>query len=150
MPTIETEYVKTGKLQYVVRDFPLEAIHPHAFKAAEAAHCAGEQGKFWEMHYRLFANQAQLAPNQLGGHAQAVGIDGKKFDDCLSSGRHTARVKKDLAEGERAGVRGTPTMFLAVRQDGDARPRVIGVIRGAQPLASLKDAIEKALRATEK
>ncbi len=62
---IEAEYIKTGKLRYVIREFPLESIHPQAFKAAEAALCAGDQGKYWEMHDRLFANQRALAPDQL-------------------------------------------------------------------------------------
>jgi len=146
LPTIDTEYVRTGKLQYIVRDFPLEAIHPHAFKAAEAAHCAGEQGKFWEMHHRLFANQRQLAPADLGAHARALALDGAKFDECLGSGRHAPRIRKDLAEGEKAGVRGTPTMFLGVREGNDTRLRVLGAIQGAQPLATVKDAIEKALK----
>ena len=146
VPTIETEYVRTGKLQYIVRDFPLESIHPQAFKAAEAAHCAAEQGKFWEMHYRLFANQRQLTPADLGAHARAIALDGAKFDECIGSGRHAARVRKDLVDGEKAGIRGTPMMFLAVREGNDTRLRVLAVIQGAQPLATIKDAIEKALK----
>jgi protein-disulfide isomerase len=130
-----------------VRDFPLEAIHPQAFKAAEAAHCAGEQGKFWDMHHRLFANQRRLGPADLTAHARASALDGARFDECLQSGRHGPRVRKDLADGEKAGVRGTPTFFLALRESAEARLRVISVIRGAQPLATLKEAIDKALRA---
>ena len=147
LPTIDTEYVRTGKMQYIARDFPLEAIHPQAFKAAEAAQCAAEQGKFWEMHNRLFTNQRQLAPADLSAHARALALDGAKFDECLNSGRHAAGVRKDLADGEKAGVRGTPTMFLAVRQGNETRLRVLGAIQGAQPLATVKDAIEKALQA---
>ena len=64
----------------VLRDMPLEAIHPQAFKAAEASRCAGEQGKFWEMHDRLFTNQNALARKDLSAHAQALGLDGAAFD----------------------------------------------------------------------
>src|SRR5262245_51573286 len=74
-PQIEEEYIKTGKLKYVRKDFPLESIHPNAFKAAEATRCAQEQGKGWEMHARLFNNQQQLAATNLPEHAQAVGLD---------------------------------------------------------------------------
>ena len=74
-PQLDKEYVQTGKVKYVLRDLPLEAIHPLAMKAAEAAHCAGEQGKYWEMHDRLFANQTELARTDLAKHAQALGLD---------------------------------------------------------------------------
>src|SRR5207237_1149250 len=83
-------YIRTGKVRYVFRHFPLEAIHHEAFKAAEAAMCAGEQDKFWEMHDHLFAHQDALAPADLAGHAAAVGLDGPRFERCLG-GRAAAR-----------------------------------------------------------
>jgi protein-disulfide isomerase len=150
VPQIDADYVKTGKLKYVTRDFPLESIHPQAFKAAEAAHCANEQGKYWEMHERLFQNQRQLGASDLAAHAQALGLDGGKFQSCLDSAKYTARIRKDLADGTRAGVRGTPTFFLAVQEGNDPRLRVVRVIRGAQPFAGFKEAIESALAAQKK
>jgi protein-disulfide isomerase len=150
MPRIDTEYIKTGKLKYIVRDFPLESIHPRAFKAAEAAHCAGEQGKYWEMHDRMFANQRQLAPSDLTAHAQAVALDAAKFQGCLDSGKHAARVRKDMLEGQRAGVRATPTFFLGVQESNDTSLRVVRVIRGAQPFSRVKDAIDSVLESTTK
>src|SRR2546430_13007673 len=83
MPQIEQAYIKTGRVRYVVRDFPLESIHADAFKAAEAAHCAGDGGAFWPMHHRLFAHQTELTREELPGHAQAVGIDVAAFRQCL-------------------------------------------------------------------
>src|SRR6266704_659322 len=83
LPQIIKDYVSTGKVRYIVRDVPIEAIHPQAFKAAEAAHCAGDQGKFWEMHDRLFQNQQLLAVSDLAAHALALGLDGPKFQPCL-------------------------------------------------------------------
>jgi protein-disulfide isomerase len=145
VPKLDTEYIKTGKLKYIVRDFPIESIHPHAFKAAEAAHCAGEQGKYWEMHHRLFANQRQLAPDDLAAHAQAVALDAAGFQGCLDSGKHAARVRQDFEEGQRAGVRGTPTFFLGVQESPDAPLRVVRVIRGAQSFAGFKGAIDSVL-----
>jgi protein-disulfide isomerase len=147
VPQLDAEYIKPGKIRYAVRDFPLEAIHPHAFKAAEATHCAAEQGRYWEMHDRLFANQRALAPEDLPGHAQAVGIDGAKFQACLQSGRHAARIRRDLAEGLKAGARGTPNFFLAVQEPNGPGIRVLKVLRGALPFGHFKATIDEALAA---
>lgn len=145
MPQIEAEYVKTGKLRYVTREFPLESIHPLAFKAAEAALCAGEQGKYWEMHARLFANQRALAAADLASHAQAVGLDQTNFTKCLEGGTKGAKVRKDLADGAKAGVTGTPAFFIGVA-DG-ANVKVTRTIKGAHPFASFKEAIDAVLAA---
>jgi protein-disulfide isomerase len=145
LPQIEAEYVKTGKLRYVSREFPLESIHPQAFKASEAALCAGDQGKYWEMHDRMFANQRALGPAELAAHAQAVGLDGAKFTQCLEAGTKAAKVRKDLAEGAKAGVTGTPAFFLGT-VDG-ANVKVVRIIKGAQPFGSFKEAIDSALAA---
>src|SRR5213080_887744 len=107
LPALKKDYIDTGKLRFVYRDFPLE-MHPHARKAAEAAHCAGEQGKYWEMHDMLFQHQAALAPPQLAEHARTVGVDEPKFAECLSSGRYATRVERGLTDGAAAGVQGTP------------------------------------------
>jgi len=116
LSALKKHYVDTGKVRYVFRDFPLDQMHPQARKAAEAAHCAGEQGKYWEMHEVLFQNQRALAPPQLAEHARTVGVDGSKFDECLSSGRHAARVERGLAEGAAVGVQGTPTFVVGRRR----------------------------------
>ena len=131
----------------MVRDFPLESVHSHAFKAAEATHCAGETGKYWGMHERLFAHQRALSPADLLAHAQALGVDAAAVAECLNSGRHADRVRRGIAEGEQAGVRGTPTFFLAVAEPGAPTLRVLRVIRGAQPFAAFKAAIDGALAA---
>jgi protein-disulfide isomerase len=136
--------VKVGKLRYIVRDFPLESIHPQAFKAAEGARCAGDQGKYWEMHDLLFTNQQALGAADLAKHAATLGLDVGKFQDCLDKGTHAVRVRGDLAEGQKAGVRGTPTFFLGVIED-DSKIRVVKVITGSQPLAEFKAAIDAAL-----
>jgi protein-disulfide isomerase len=136
--------VEAGKLRYAVRDFPLSAIHPQAFKAAEAAHCAGDQHKYWQMHALLFANQQALGVADLPKHAATLGLDLGKFQDCLDKGTHADRVQRDLADGQKAGVRGTPTFFLGVIED-DLKMRVVKVITGAQPLAAFKTAIDAAL-----
>lgn len=143
MPQIEAEYVKTGKIRYVTREFPIESIHPQAFKASEAALCAGDQGKYWEMHARLFANQKALAPADLQSHAQAVGLDQAKFSKCLESGTKGAKVRKDLADGAKVGVTGTPAFFIGV-VDG-SNVKVTRAIKGAFPFPSFKTAIDAVL-----
>ena len=145
MPQIEKEYIQTGKVKYVVRDLPLESIHKNAFKAAEAAHCAGDQGKFWEMHVGLFANQRALGLSDLANHAQALGLDMPKFQQCLESGKYAAKIRQDVADGQKAGVTGTPGFFLGVTDPNDQKVKVSRVLKGAQPYTSFKAAIDDLL-----
>lgn len=125
-------------------DFPLESIHPLAFKASEATHCAREQGKFWEMHDRLFANQRQLAPWK--AHAEVLGLDLGQFETCMTSDKYAKKVRQDIAVGRKIGVRGTPSFVLA-RTDPNDPSKVEGIsfIRGAQPFKAFKAQIDQAL-----
>jgi len=128
----------------VLRDLPLEAIHPFAMKAAEATHCAGEQGKYWEMHDRLFANQRELSRPDLTKHAQALGLNVATFDQCLDSGKTTARIRKDIAEAEKLQANGTPTFFIGLT-DASANQFKGTRMVGALPYASFKEAIDRLL-----
>src|SRR6185503_12397734 len=120
---LETAY--PGKIRLVYRDFPLVQIHPNAARAAEAAACANEQGKFWPMHDVMFENQDKLGEADLKQSAAALGLDAAKFDQCLESGRYTGQWKKDAAEGEQYGVSSTPAFFINGR-----------LVVGAQPFES--------------
>jgi Na+:H+ antiporter, NhaA family len=102
-------------LRYVVRNLPLTDVHPHAELAAEAAEAAGAQGRFWEMHDRLFAHQDALEPDDLLGHAEAIGLDLERFSRELAEGVHAQRVRDDVASAEASGVTGTPTFFIGGR-----------------------------------
>jgi protein-disulfide isomerase len=144
-PQIRRDYIDTGKLKYVFRDFPLGAIHGDALKAAEAAHCAAEQGKYWQMHDRLFANQRALGEAQLSLHAQALGLNPQAFGQCLDSGKYAPEIRKDLEDGAKAGVRGTPTFFLGLTDASKPELRGAKMIVGAQPFARFKEAIEALL-----
>lgn len=144
-PQIDKEYVQTGKVKYVFRDLPLESIHKSAFKAAEATHCAGEENKFWQMHDRLFENQKSLEPAMLTAHAQAVGVDTKKFQACLDSGKHAAGIRKDIAEANKYGITGTPTSVIGLTQPNDPKIKVLKVIRGAQNISAFKEALDTLL-----
>jgi protein-disulfide isomerase len=144
VPQLDRDYIQPGKVKYVFLDFPLESIHKNAFKAAEAGNCAAEQGKFWEMHDRLFANQQALEPAQLTEHAKALGLDATKFQQCLDSGKSAADVRKDLSEGSKAGVSGTPTTFIGLTQP-NGKVKILKAIRGAQNYASFKSTLDELL-----
>ena len=107
------------------------------------ADCASEQGKYWEMHDRLYANQQSLEP--WTAHGEAIGLDMAKFDDCLSSGRSADEIRKNMAEAQKAGVTGTPAFFLAYTDPGSSKVTTITGMKGAQPFAAFKAAIDKLL-----
>jgi protein-disulfide isomerase len=123
-----------GKVRLAYRDFPLDSIHPQARRAAEAARCAHDQGKFWEYHDVLFTQSPQLALEDLRRYAGQVGLDVTKFDGCLAAGVHKAAVQRDLDEGNRLGVTGTPAFFINGR-----------TLTGAQPLEAFARLIDQEL-----
>jgi protein-disulfide isomerase len=123
-----------GKIRLVYRDFPLP-MHTRAPKAAEAAHCAGDQGKYWEMHEKLFANATKLEVGDLKGYAREVGLDAGKFEKCLDSGEKAKVVETHRKAGEDAGVSGTPAFFINGR-----------LLSGAQPAEAFKAIIDQELK----
>jgi protein-disulfide isomerase len=122
------------KLRVVFRDFPLTQIHKEAAKAAEAGACANEQGKFWEMHDKLFGNQSKLQVEGLKQSATEIGLDAAVFNQCLDSGKYAAEWQKDVEEGTSYGVTGTPAFFINGR-----------MISGAQPLEAFTTVIDEEL-----
>jgi protein-disulfide isomerase len=127
------------KVRWAFRHFPLPPdVHPLAQKAGEAAACAGEQGKFWEMHDRLWASNGMLEVPELKSAAAAVGVDSARFAECLDSGRHAGLVERDLGAGAGWGVSGTPAFFV------NGRPLV-----GAQPFEVFQQVIDDELERTE-
>jgi protein-disulfide isomerase len=120
------------------RDFPLTQIHAHAKGAAEAARCAGEQGKFWEYHDLLFGDQNKLDRNGLLEQARTLKLDEKQFDSCITSEKYKAQIEQDEQDGQRAGLNGTPAFFIN------------GVfLNGAQPEAAFETIIQDSLSATQ-
>lgn len=125
MPAIREQLVATGKVRWRYRDFPLP-VHQYSRYASLAAQCAGEQGKFWEMHDQLFFNHswAQTGKNPRGlfrDFAKAIGLDLDKYDACMDSQRYAGRIEASRQEGEALGIPGTPTFFVNCRRyEGDA------------------------------
>jgi protein-disulfide isomerase len=132
-------------MKYVFFDFPLESIHKNALKAAEASRCGGEQGKYWEMHDQLFANFTALDVPQLLIYSQVIGLDSQKFQSCIESGSYEAEIRKDMVEGQKAGVRGTPTFFIGFSDQESFKVQVLKVIRGAKPYIEFKEAFDSLL-----
>lgn len=123
MPTLKRVQQTYGdRVRIVWKNFPLTAIHPQAFGAAQAGRCAQEQGKFWELHDRLFANQQALQPESLKAHAVAVGLDAAAFDTCLDSGKHADAVQAEMDVATALGVVSTPTVFINGRLVSGAQP----------------------------
>ena len=122
------------KVRVVWKDFPLTQIHPQAFKASEAGHCAAEQGKFWEYHDKLFGSQQALQPEFLKQYAKEMGMDAAKFDACLDSSRYSERVRNSVASGAQLGVNSTPTLYVNGRR-----------LEGAQPYEVLASVIDEEL-----
>jgi len=133
LPQLEENYIKTGKVRFIYKDFPL-SFHPLAQKTAEAAECADEQGKFWEYHNKIFSDQQYLSMQNLKQWAYDLNLDTNKFNNCLDSGQMFSEVQKDLKDGEAHGVSGTPAFFVNNR-----------FISGAQPFTVFKQIIDAEL-----
>ena len=122
-PTLNEVLLKyPDKVKLVFRDFPIDQLHPNARKAAEAARCANEQGKFWPYHDKLMAGGTDASPEKLKEYAKELELDAGAFEQCLASGKYRAAVQKDVDEGTRLGVNGTPAFFINGRMLSGAQP----------------------------
>ena len=123
-----------GKVKLAYRDFPLRQAHPGSQRAAEAARCAGEQGKFWEYHDLLFSTSQEVHRAEWIENARTLKLDETLFETCLSSGKFKPQIEEDLQAGRNAGVTGTPAFFIN------------GIlISGAQPASAFEKVIEAEL-----
>lgn len=141
LPLIKSKYIDTGKVRLIYRDFPL-SFHESAHPAAEAAECADEQGKYWQMHDKIFGEQNKLGQGtvqfsvaDLKKWASQIGLNPASFNQCLDSGKYRAEADKDSADGSAAGVSGTPAFFINGK-----------LLVGAQPFSVFQQAIESALK----
>lgn len=130
---IKSKYIDTGKVRLVFRDFPL-SFHPEAEPSALAANCAGEQGKYYEFHDKVFENQASLSSTSRKQWASEIGLDVAKWEKCQSDPDQLAEVRKDFQDGQAVGVQGTPAFFVNGK-----------LISGAQPYSVFEQIIEAEL-----
>ncbi|MBI2082202.1 MAG: thioredoxin domain-containing protein [Deltaproteobacteria bacterium] len=110
-----------GKVRYVIKDFPL-SFHKNAFKAHEAAHCAGDQGKYWEMNKKIWGNQRAITEEDLKKYASEIQLKTNNFEECMSSGKFASLIRQNVQEGQDVGVSGTPAFFINGRPLSGARP----------------------------
>lgn len=139
LPELKTNYINTGKVKFVYRDFPLTSLHSDALHAAIAAECVREQGgdvAYFEYHDKLFSSQPELSDANLKSWAKDFGYD---IDSCLDSNKYKDEVEKDLADGSNVGVRGTPAFFIGNEDDGFL------LVSGAQPFVVFKSVIDAEL-----
>lgn len=121
-PQVQRAFVDSGKVRYVLVNLPLERLHPHAFKAAEAAE-SGRQGKYWAMHDQLFANQKALLEDDLTRYADVLGLNQAAFKTCLS-GETSATIKADLALADKFQLNGTPVFLVGeIQSNGTIKLR---------------------------
>src|SRR5215216_3124258 len=112
-PVLEELRERAGeRVRFVFRHFPLDSAHPHARRAALAAEAAASQGRFWEMHDLLYENQDELGEEDLMRYAADLGLGLRRFEDDLANDHHAWRIEEDRLSGDRAGVRGTPALFV--------------------------------------
>jgi protein-disulfide isomerase len=139
-PTLQEIAAKyQDKVRIVYRQFPLKELHPQAEKAAEASLCANEQGKFWQLHDAMFADQEHLTVDDLKAKAAVLSLDAAAFATCLDSGKHAAAISASIVEGAKAGVAGTPALFINGR-----------LLSGNQPAAEIEMLIDDELSRTGK
>ena len=145
MPQLMADYVNSGKVKYVFVDYPIAQLHPDAFKSHEAANCAGDQGKYWQMHDILFTNSPAKEAAQLTEEAKMVGLDAAKFSACLSGGRHAPAITSSIARMQQLGVEGTPLTLIGLTPAPGSPMKVLSSVYGAKPYAEFKTAIDAAL-----
>ena len=145
MPEVTKDYITTGKIEFVYRDYPF--LGPESEKAAEATRCANDQGKYWEYHNYLFGhqngeNKGGFADKNLKTFATTLGLNADQFNSCLDSGKYTQVIADSKTDGDNAGVgsSGTPKGFIL--KDG----KIVGTIDGAEPFISVKAKLDAALQ----
>ena len=140
-PRLYSEYVDAGKVRHVFIHYPIAQLHPDAYKSHEAAMCAGDQGKFWELHTKLFEAPLKTA-DQFMAVAQTLGLDMTAFRACLDSNKHAKEVQDSVARITKLNVNGTP-MFLVGKSSPDGKIKVAKLIEGAQSFDAFKAAIDE-------
>lgn len=145
-PQIDAEYIRSGKVQYLFVDYPIAQLHPTAARSHEAANCAAEQGKYWEMHRSLFASPVAKDDASLTAQAKSAGVDTARLQACLASGKFTASVQASVRRMEGLGIAGTPMVLIGLTPAPGQPMKIVKFVYGAQPFAAFKSAIDSLLQ----
>jgi protein-disulfide isomerase len=147
MPLIEANFIRTNKIRYVFRDYPIDANHPQSFHAHIAAHCAIDQHKFWDLHVRLFSAPGTHQPAMLEKTAGAAGLDVTAFRACIADKgtSYEAAVRASVAEADSLSAAGTPAFFIGMRNRQTNDVTITQFLSGAQPYALFEKALNEAI-----
>ena len=145
-PQLDAEYIKSGKVQYMFVDYPIAQLHPTAARAHEAANCAAEQGKYWEMHRSLFTSPVAKDDATLMAVAKGAGLDAARLQACLTSGKFTTAVQTSVDRMEALGIQGTPMILIGLTPAPGQPMKVVKFVYGAQPFGAFKATLDALLR----
>lgn len=141
-PKLKEAFVDSGRIRYVFRDFPVDQLHPASIQAHQAAHCAAEQDKYWDLHNRLFSAPGTHTPELLEQRATEAGLNLDGYRACVQSGRSTDEIRRSVAEAVDLGATGTPAFFIGLRDLATNQVRAMQAITGAQPFDVFARAID--------
>jgi protein-disulfide isomerase len=143
-PELNTNYINSGKVRHVFIHYPIDQLHPDAFRSHEAASCASDQGKFWELHAKLFEKPVRTV-DELVPLGQSAGLNVDAFRSCLESGKHSKEVKESVARIQKMGIGGTPAFLIGRTPAGNAPMKVSKFVEGAQPYEAFQKAIDSVM-----
>jgi protein-disulfide isomerase len=143
-PQLNANYINSGKVRHVFLHYPIDQLHPDAFRSHEAASCASDQGKFWELHTKLFEKPVRTI-DQLVPLGQAAGLNVDAFRSCLESGKHSTEVKDSVARIQKMGISGTPAFLIGRTPSGKEPMKVSKFVEGAQSYEAFQKAIDEVM-----
>lgn len=150
LPNLKKDYIDTGILKYVMRELPLISIHPNAMKASQAALCAGDQEKYFEMHDMLFDNQREMSAENLKAFAGTIGLDTSAFNECFDSKKYQKQIGSDMASSKTFGLTGTPAFLIGVTDEDDPdKVLLTKLLKGARAYGFFKTDLDSLLKTTK-
>ena len=145
MPDIQNAYISTNKIRYMFRDFPIDELHPQSIRAHVAAHCAMEQGKFWDLHNKLFTKPGTHVPEELTARANEIGLNPAAFSACIAADKYSASIRQSTAFAISMGASGTPFFIVGKFDPKTKQLTPIKTIPGAYPFSQFQQVIDAAL-----
>jgi protein-disulfide isomerase len=145
MPEIQRNYIDSNKIRYMFRDFPIDELHPQSIRAHVAAHCAVEQGKFWDMHNRLFTKAGSHTPDELSARANEIGLNPSAFAACVAADKYSASIRQSTGFAMSLGASGTPFFVVGKFDPKTNQLTPIKTIPGAYPFTQFQQYIDAAL-----